>query len=746
MPVELEQLEQFYEEVKNLCKTDEYNLVLHKHLGDIFYAVSLREEFERHTGRKLHFIVRPDHVFLLRMLGATNYSVCAFQWMERIARTAEYPWLPPAAHASHRFDVIVKDVFLSIPVLGEPFILDGEQVHFYLFGCYWCRLWSNNLLGRTDFQYPVPRGEVPMSSEGEKILSSLAPSEKIILLAPDAATATELPVEIWDALAEEFSKKGYTAIVNSKKYHIKHTTSAFDLGLSLPDVIALGQRCAYVFSLRSGLCDVLVGIGKCLYAIYPAMLRREFGSLIKPFAEPTEVNEIQFYHWKTSPIIWEGEDLTPCVQRELDKLKMMYRRERRLLTFSNKKKKPGHQFWSGVFNEVAGEANQFPENNVENPPPWERDKEVKVLGITVYRRKREVPGETIRETLLGGLWHERRLGKSKKVCVCGLQVYSRNRRRKKVLGITLQKYDYRRRWLQELAQKVGEKYDDVYLLRHNMGETYVELICMEERVRGHGSKKPLVVAREKRYEELCKMMLPKGIEVRHIPLNQGEIHDIFCEQEKECREIMIEAEGHRFFCSTPLIARHMIELQRKNSHVNFYSYICESVGAKAERIIPRLRAKKEVEEQAKVLMQREGLEEGKYVVLLPEAVSTQMLPESFWLDLEEELTKRGYKTYINWTIGNNVDVPVEVLVEVSRHAVGVITLGSGIAIVLAKEVCHMDIIYTSLKNEDATCSAGMVMELYSVRHIPGVDMQSINEYDSEKISGKALVEQIIANY
>ena len=145
-------------------------------------------------------------------------------------------------------------------------------------------------------------------------------------------------------------------------------------------------------------------------------------------------------------------------------------------------------------------------------------------------------------------------------------------------------------------------------------------------------------------------------------------------------------------------------------------------------------------------MQREGLEEGKYVVLLPEAVSTQMLPESFWRGLEEELTKKGCMVYTNWFFGNDMGVPVEVLMELSRHAAGVITLGSGVAIVLAKEARHMDIIYTSLKNQDAACDADMVMSLYSVRHIPGVDMQSINEYDSEKISSKALVEQIVANY
>ena len=378
MSIELKKLEKFHKEIKTLSRVDEYNLVLHKHLGDIFYAVALREEFERHTGRKLHFIVRPSHVFLLEMLGAANYSVCNFRWIERAITQANYRWLPAPGHETYYLDMIFQDLFISVPVLGEPFVLDGVQLGFLLFDLYWCRQWAFYLLGYTNFQYPVPKGKVPMSSEGEKILSLLKPMEKIVLLAPDASTATEMGPEIWDALAEEFSKKGYVVVVNSKKYNIKHATSAFALGLSLPDVIALGQRCAYVFSLRSGLCDVLVGIGERLYAFYPAMLRREFGSLIKPFAEPTGVNEIQFYHWRTSPIIWEGEDLTPCVQKELDKLREMYRKEKMLLENSPEKEKVEHQFWSGVFNAVAGESHQFPENNKENPPPTEEN-EVELL-------------------------------------------------------------------------------------------------------------------------------------------------------------------------------------------------------------------------------------------------------------------------------------------------------------------------------------------------------------------------------
>ena len=63
----------FYNDINKLCKTEEYNLVLHKHLGDVFYAIGLKDEFERVYGKKLHFIVRPQHEFLMKMYGITNY-------------------------------------------------------------------------------------------------------------------------------------------------------------------------------------------------------------------------------------------------------------------------------------------------------------------------------------------------------------------------------------------------------------------------------------------------------------------------------------------------------------------------------------------------------------------------------------------------------------------------------------------------------------------------------------------------
>lgn len=750
MPVETEKLERFHREVKECCKEGEYNLFLHKHLGDIFYAVALKEEFERRKGKVLHFIVRPGHAFLLDMWGVKDYSTYDVRWIEQEALDASYPFLPEAdPGSSFRFDMISKDVFLSTPVLGEPFIIEGDQLQFLLFENYWCRQWACSLLGSVDFQYPIPRGKVSLSEGAQQVLRHLAPFDKIIMIAPDATTAIEVPPEIWDTLAEYFHSKGYTVVVNSGRHRIKHGISTFELGLSLKDVIALGQRCAYVFSLRSGLCDVLVGIGARLYAIYPAQIRREFGSLIKPFSGSTDVNEVQFYRWKTSPLIWEREDLTPLVQEQINLLRANYRREQLMGRFSREEERAGHFFWRGVFRNVAGESYQYPENNKENPPPGEMKVRLKLPRLTLYGHETDEGDGTERRTILGGVWSENRVGKCKEISVCGLRVYSRDGQRKKLLGITLQKYNLEERWLRILAQRVGDEYDDVYLLRHDIGETYVELVHLEERARIHGSEHPLVVVGEKKYKDVCRMILPGRIAVQHISPEQGDILQMFQERGEKQREIVREAEGHRFFCSTPHIAEHMLVLMKKKRNVNFYRYICESTGVcPSTTRLPAPRVSVRDMAYAARLRESEGLEEGKYVVFLPEEKLMKMLDASFWQTLSARFAQRGYRVYVHRTFTDGAELSVGALLEVCKHAAGCVSMGCGIAVLLTAAGCQLDIIYTQLRLSDGgKCEdVGKMMYLYSVYHLPGIDGQPVREYDGSRWELGKLTEQILEHY
>lgn len=364
MPVEIEKLEMFHQEVKKCCRKDKYNLFLNKHLGDVFYMVAMCREFETKYKKRLHYIVRPAHAFLMGMFGVKDYSTYDMSEFEKVASTGEYKYMVGAPNKSHSFDMMCKDIFPSVPQLGQPFVADADGCRFPEWDHYWSKRWAYSAgLNPDTLFFPLPRKEVELCDDireklGKEVTDAL---NQIVLLAPDASTAAEFPVEVWDALAERIHEKGYKIIVNSKRYKIKHGISAFELNLSLRDVVALGQRCAYVMAMRTGLCDVLVGMGKRLYAIYPAMLRREYGSLTRVFEEPTGANEILLYRWSVNPMKWEGEDLSPIFREWMDKQRRHCRVENR---------HGGVRVGRSIdVRAIADQANIFPDNNVECPLP-----------------------------------------------------------------------------------------------------------------------------------------------------------------------------------------------------------------------------------------------------------------------------------------------------------------------------------------------------------------------------------------
>lgn len=375
----------FYNEVLKLCKPNQYNLLLHKHLGDIFYAAATKEEFEQTHKAQLHFIVRPQHEFVMKMHGITNYSLCDITKYEKQIAQYNFPFLVPlAVNKTHYFETACKDLFQSFPIKDLPFIADADRSVLILFDNFWAFFWPHNLgLDIDNFRYHLPAYNPALSESAKNKLADIAPLEKIVLFAPDALSTVEFAPEFWNILAEAVNRHGYKIIVNSKKYKIKHGISAFDLDLSLQDVVALGLSCAYVFSLRSGLCDVLVGAGERLYAFYSAMLRREMHSLNSCFEQSPNVNEIAVWDWKIDKVVWEGEDLTKPLQKHINKLHrdFIIEKVKYLCALPSRSRRNAHKFWYRVIRDTAGNTKWFPNNNKENILPKYRDKKNIFFGI-----------------------------------------------------------------------------------------------------------------------------------------------------------------------------------------------------------------------------------------------------------------------------------------------------------------------------------------------------------------------------
>lgn len=310
----------FYNECVRKCKKDEYNILLNKHLGDLVYIIQAGLLLQSQKGKNVHFILNPKHEFLMKMFNITNYSLFNMdEFKKEVIKRIQLDKDEMDEDIQYWCTVLYESncyisLFATIPVTDVPFVPDSLLVDFNQFPYFWARRWFGNM-GLDEFSNVSEPYQYPTLSEIKlKSLERIAPLNKIVLFAPEALTANAINPRFWEILVKEIQNKGYTVFVNSKdkKYLFKDTYSVYDYNLSLEDVIALGMQCAYVFSLRSGLNDVLIGKHSKMYCFYPASLARECESLNKVFKLPNnhKVNEILISNYKVPQIMFENEDIS----------------------------------------------------------------------------------------------------------------------------------------------------------------------------------------------------------------------------------------------------------------------------------------------------------------------------------------------------------------------------------------------------------------------------------------------------
>ncbi len=305
----IEEQIKFYEYCKNLCKPNEYNLILHKHLGDLVYAVAAKDDFEKKYKAPLHFIVREQHVFLLKMYGITNYTIANFDKLIKenvVIKLDKFFNLEPT---SKEIDWLENDTFLSmfssLPIIGQPFICDSLYNKLFENKNYNESRFRRNL-GLEQNKNNIPTNIPELKLETVKEIENISKLSNIVLIAPEAKFAEEFPAELWEILIKDLHKNGFTVFINSKSNKYKNTYSVYDFDLTLKDVIALAYKCAAVFSIRSGLCDVLVGLKEKLYVIYPANMIDQIGDINNLFNVNDSVNEIRIYDFKLSEMYFNG--------------------------------------------------------------------------------------------------------------------------------------------------------------------------------------------------------------------------------------------------------------------------------------------------------------------------------------------------------------------------------------------------------------------------------------------------------
>ena len=357
---------------------------------------------------------------------------------------------------------------------------------------------------------------------------------------------------------------------------------------------------------------------------------------------------------------------------------------------------------------------------------------ISLLGIKLYRKVKCDQAHTQKHYILGKLI---RYKENERHCwdltILGIKVLYYNKKCLKFFYIPIWKFNWRKKWLDKLQSQIDPKYDDIYLLRHNIGETTVELMLLKERIKANKSQKPLLIVWNKKNIGYYKMFVKDIVDMQYIKLHQFDVMSVFSEKMGDYKEVILKQNNQRFICSTPQVADYMLEYNINN----FYAYIRDCCRI-PENAIPNLPV---ISEQTKAnviqIMQKLGLH-NKFVIIAPEANSLVKLPSEFWQDIMMQLKKQGYDIFMNaYHSACGVDyvktdrLSLEELFGLAQKSERIITLGSGLAVLLALAQVPMDIIYTEFADKKIGYTATQTIEKYSVFHLPMVKKENITEYN-----------------
>lgn len=745
--------ERCIKEIENICKPDAYNLVAYKHLGDVFYALGLKDIFEEVYKSPIHYIILPQHEFLTKLWRIENYSLYPLDKIVKENKkfiTSFFGDLEPSrAELDLKLDgPYMMTVFSSIPQKGKPFLMENIFNHLFDYPYYWCFKWASNLGIEEEFRFTIPKGKLSLSRHAFQIAKELGGFERIILLAPEAQTSVELPTDWWMSISAELTKRGYSIIVNSSRIRIPNTVSSFDVELSLEDVVAIGLRCHAIFSLRSGLADSLIAAGSRLYVINPAMLRREQYSLERPFESPTGVNEIQICNWKVSDCDFEGVNIGSLLRSYVKSCKMQYMKELFLSIFNRRKHREKYNY----LRKIAGRPKRSSDNNIMNPYV-EKNRFIRTPFL--YKELSCADNHVKLRFFLLGLINVKETLNGLKIKICGVPFYSRTLSEyqvTKLFGLTVQKkqrravfFKYLKNGIHKASEEIygqGIKADHVFIIRHNIGESVIYLSEYKRWINAIGAERPILFVWRERDISLVRLFLDDLHAVRYIGLSQSDINCFL-------KDEITDFNGCKIHVPTFEIAKTLRLQYQSNSKINFVDLILSSMSLDKWGCpnLPRIQAL--TEKRATWMLNHLNITR-PFVLICPEASSLCNLSNFFWIQLASRLEDCGFEVIVNARNGQwnedkklncikNCLPDIDVLFSIAKRAERIVSIASGLGVLLSLSGRPLDLIYTDLKGNHQDIggfSAKFCQQVYSVYHIPSVEKNLVTEYildNEEKI-------------
>lgn len=276
------------------------------------------------------------------------------------------------------------------------------------------------------------------------------------------------------------------------------------------------------------------------------------------------------------------------------------------------------------------------------------------------------------------------------------------------------------------------KYDDVYILNSNSGESFLFLAYLCKAVLAkNNSKHPLFAATKKYHIDILKMYLP---EANYVYLPDLKIRT---------QRSIWKTGGHNVFLmfSSNHFDKVKQNIAEKNTgEIHYFKEITNTLGlTEADYQNPSPEISEETTEHAIEKANRHTLNLDNFIIIAPEAKTCSRLPHSLWQKLTAELRQKGFDIFLNITNKENYiqgcktcALSYSELYALSLKAKAVISLRSGLSEFLLPAGIPNIAIYTSFCDAAGgkNLPAEKTLAAFSMKKLPFVNQGKIIEIKS----------------
>lgn len=311
----------YYEYISSRCKNGQYNIFLHRHLGDSIVLLALKKQFEEKYQKPIHYLIQSNQEILAWMYEIDNYTIVDFKsFMDEPGITMEYSPFQLDKYKEN----LCERLFPSVPQLDKPFI--AAPASWIKDNCGWENFvdgWAK-MIGLEAKKILPPSRYPKLSTEMEKKISNIGTMDEIVLIAPEAQSFQKIEKVFWDKLVRRLKKEGKKIIVNAINEE-NYLDGTNNLKMSLSDLLALGYSCQAVYSYRSGLCDCLVNCKGELNVYYSKEMWYKYLSLNECFILDRTINEMV--------VSTVGNEVARSAKFLKKNLKQLFQKKKKLLTY-----------------------------------------------------------------------------------------------------------------------------------------------------------------------------------------------------------------------------------------------------------------------------------------------------------------------------------------------------------------------------------------------------------------------------